>query len=960
MPFRLLSALILVLLIPTGLASQNPMYKRFNASDGLISQSIYDIYQDSQGLIWLATDQGLLRFDGRSFQKFPAHEKFRKGITNILEDEDANIYCQNFAGQIFKTSTHSDSLIHLDKIQGLGRFSEINMIQGHLLGHCGPEYVSLFNTRDGSIIKSTIKSTDSHISFFTRNIQELSVINTKLKTLTQIDHNGIVSNDSFGVSAAVLFHANLNEKRYLINRLTPFEVVEVSSGKQFLLSGLTSDIIINHVSPIDDQHLGVFTTSGVYIYDKNFKLLSEWFKTESVSGGFKDRQNNYWFSTLQDGLILVTQPKLFLGLENQNITCIASNGNDLILGTANNELLLTDKSKLKKVLYSDPTHHPMRQIFYNDYNNELLFSNQFFNILSGNKVISQKISVNDISPIPPDSYLLAESTTVSILPRDNLYQNNPELQFYNNKKDSRILLSNDIIRAEYAVKIDSNFFLASTTDGLIQISPQGTKEILYKGNKIFSIGLSQKSNDSILIATLIDGILLYSHQKIESYLQRQALQEGAIKKIKSTKQHLYILYSNALDVFDHKKNKVQSISTSDGINGYSFNDIFFVNDSILIASDKGLISFALNDIEPNNQPPSIEILSTKINQSPIDSRKFFTLNAPENIFEIEFAIIDYKGLQSTKAFYSLNGGDWIKVNGSKIILTSLAPGEYTLELKAINERGISTTAPVLLSFEIPTPWYWSWWFLSIIGLIIATTVTLYYKKRLRRAQQSNQLLNEKIELEKALHQSTLTSIKAQMNPHFIFNALNTIQSYIYTNDKHAASKYLVDFSELTRLILSMSNQDTVSLTDEVKTNTLYLKLEKMRFEDDFEYTIHVSDIDTDSVRIPPMLIQPYIENAIKHGLLHKKSDKKLKVNFAINNEFLEVDIIDNGIGILASSQINNQRKKNHQSFALQANKKRLDILNSGLTKQIGEEITSLYDEHGKANGTHVRLQIPIS
>ncbi len=960
MPPRHFFTTILLFLLILNAASQNPLYRRFNDSSGLQNRSIYDIYQDSKGLIWLGTDEGLIRFDGRNFQRFPAHERFRKGITNILEDENSNIYCQNFAGQVFKVLPSSDSLSHLQKIQGLGRFSEITMIKGYLIAYSGPEYISYLNTRDSNIILTKVKSSDSRISFFTRNSANLCVVNTKEKELLTLDNQQVTSTNNFEVEASVLFHATINEKKYVINRLYPFETVELSSGKQIALPNLSEDIIINHVSLIDNQHLGIFTTSGLYVYDTNFKLIWHWFKNESISGGFKDKQNNYWLSTLQDGLILVTQPKLTVGLENQNLTCITSDGANFIIGTADNKILLTDKTSVIKVVYNDPTHHPMRRIVYNKYNNELLFSNQFFNILSKGNLFSQKISVNDISLIEPDSYLLAESSTISILPGKRIDKNIADFSKHSNQKDNRLLLSDDVIRAEHAIQVNTNSILVSTTDGLLSLNAHKREEVLYDNNKIFATSIAKKNNDSTFIATMVDGILLYSQQKLKPYLQRKTLQQQAIKKIKSTENHLYILYSNALDVFDYKKIKVQSLSTSDGIDGYNFNDIFVTKDSVIIASDKGLISFALNDIQPNQQPPVIEILSTRVNQSIVDSRKFLSLNSPENVIEIEFAIIDYKGIESSKAFYSLNGGDWIKANGSKIILTSLAAGEYTLRIKAVNERGISTEKPTELIFKIPTPWYGTWWFLSIIAFIIATVITLYYKRRLSRAQKSNRLLNEKIELEKALHQSTLTSIKAQMNPHFIFNALNTIQSYIYTNDKHAASKYLVDFSELTRLILAMSNQDSVSLTDEIKTNTLYLKLEKMRFEDDFEYIINIAKIDTDNIRIPPMLIQPYIENAIKHGLLHKKNDKKLQVNFSVNGEFLDVDIIDNGIGILASSQINNQRRKNHQSFAIQANKKRLDILNSGLQKPIGEEIISLFDHHGVANGTHVKLKIPIT
>jgi hypothetical protein len=926
----------------------------------LPTQSIYDLFQDSKGLIWLGTDNGLIRFDGRTFKKFPAAIEFRKSITNILEDENGIIYCQNFAGQVFKTTNSADSIYHIEKIQGLGRFSEIAMIDGHLLAFNGVKKVCFFDTKNQEIIETNIPSQDYHISFFSRNTDDLSLLSIKHKDFLILDGQGIRLNKSFTSNASVLFHANLPEKDYIVNRLYPFDITEVQSGKKIDLACLSPEVIINHISLIDEDKIGFFTTSGVLIFDMDFKLKWKWFQDESVSGGFKDHQNNYWFSTLQNGLILVTQPNVNITLENHHLTCITSDGSNIYVGTADNEIIKTKNGIDEEVIFKDATNHPMRHIYYNRNNKDLLFSNQFFNVLSDGTLSSKKISVNHISPISSESYLLAESATVSILIDKKDESNIEHFEKKYSKKEDRLILSNEIIRAEDAVQIAQNNFLVSTTDGILEITPEQTKEILFHGKKIYSTGLSKKNEDTTLIATIVDGILLYTSNQISPYLFQKEIQQKPIKKLLNTKELLFILYTNALDVFDSNKRRIKTFSAADGLSSINFNDLLITNDSVKIASDKGLISFALQEIMPNNEPPKIQIISTKINQKIIDTELPFQLKSHQNVIEIEFAILDYKGLETTSAYYCLNEGEWIKATGNKITLTSLAAGEYRVRLKAVNERGIASLNPIELNFKIPSPWYWSWWFLLIIGLLLVGTLSWFFKRRLRREQKTNTLLNEKIQLEKALHQSTLTSIKAQMNPHFIFNALNTIQSYIYTNDKHSASSYLVDFSELTRLILAMSNQESVSLHDEIKMNSLYLKLEKMRFEDDFDYSIVYSDLETDTIRVPPMLIQPYIENAIKHGLLHKKNEKKLTVSFSILDEVLHVDIIDNGIGIEASSKINSQRQKNHQSFALQANKKRLEILNSGLEMQIGEEIISLFDSHGYAAGTHVKLKIPIT
>jgi LytS/YehU family sensor histidine kinase len=205
----------------------------------------------------------------------------------------------------------------------------------------------------------------------------------------------------------------------------------------------------------------------------------------------------------------------------------------------------------------------------------------------------------------------------------------------------------------------------------------------------------------------------------------------------------------------------------------------------------------------------------------------------------------------------------------------------------------------------------------------------------------------------------LKTIKAQMNPHFFYNALNTIQAYIFTNDKTKANSYLAKFSKLTRVILEQSEKETISLGDEIESLTLYLELEKMRFKEGFEYNIeHKTDTHKDSIEFPPMLIQPYVENAIKHGLLHKESDRTLFILFEEIKNHLVITIDDNGIGRKRSEELNKIKNDKYQSFSTQANEKRLEILNRTNDK-IAVKIIDKLDANQQSLGTKVILTIPI-
>ena len=200
-----------------------------------------------------------------------------------------------------------------------------------------------------------------------------------------------------------------------------------------------------------------------------------------------------------------------------------------------------------------------------------------------------------------------------------------------------------------------------------------------------------------------------------------------------------------------------------------------------------------------------------------------------------------------------------------------------------------------------------------------------------------------------------------MNPHFIFNALNTIQGFVYFNDKKSASGYLGKFSQLIRKILDSSNKQTITLAEEIEILQLYTDIEKVRFGDSFNVTIHIDPaLDQEYLLIPPMLIQPYVENSIKHGVFHMQGVKTLLITIRAAEEenVIEVVIDDNGIGRERSREINKNRMA-HDSFATAANEKRIDLINQSVDKQMTLKIIDKINKDGSPAGTTVIISIPM-
>lgn len=255
--------------------------------------------------------------------------------------------------------------------------------------------------------------------------------------------------------------------------------------------------------------------------------------------------------------------------------------------------------------------------------------------------------------------------------------------------------------------------------------------------------------------------------------------------------------------------------------------------------------------------------------------------------------------------------------------------------------------------------------LIILGLVILSSIFGYSRIRTKKKAELITLelreTQKRLALEKQYRDSELKALKAQMNPHFIFNALNSIQEYIILNKKDLAGDYLGKFADLMRRYLHHSDAGFITLKEEVQSLTIYLELESLRFEENLAYTITTEpSIDQEFIKIPTMLIQPYVENALKHGLLHRLANRKLNISFTQKNpDTIQCAITDNGIGRKASAILKEQRGTLHTSFATQATENRLELLNQTLSHKIGVHITDLYNEDGTPQGTQVQLDIPI-
>jgi ligand-binding sensor domain-containing protein len=341
-----------------------------------------------------------------------------------------------------------------------------------------------------------------------------------------------------------------------------------------------------------------------------------------------------------------------------------------------------------------------------------------------------------------------------------------------------------------------------------------------------------------------------------------------------------------------------------------------------------------------------------------------TLDHDQNVFSIDFAGIDYMNPEENRHLFMLENYDrnW-NLAGSerRAIYFNVPPGNYIFRVRAVNSYGVWSEKAV--NVEIIPPWWSRWWFIVLV--VIAGIVAIYglvrwrlneYRLRMDRAEKETQLSL----LQHKAAQLEMHALRAQMNPHFLFNSLNSINRFILQNNSEQASQYLTKFSRLMRLILQNSQSELIPLENELEALRLYLELEAVRFDHHFSYVVQVDpEVDVSALKVPPLIIQPYVENAIWHGLMHKEEKGHLTVKLFQEEEFLICSITDDGIGRKKAAELKSKSASTHKSMGMKITADRIAIMKSSKAGDNHIQITDLVLPDGQPAGTRVELKIPL-
>jgi hypothetical protein len=947
--------IILICFIGKIVHSQELSSIRFGSNSPLQTNTIYDLYfSPNNKLLYVATNRGLWSYNGIEFINYLPNSKEVLEVTNIQEHPDGHIYCQDFNSHVYYVD-NKDLVVEVLP-EEVKRFSNYIITPIYTYYKTDLNITAVSNKTKECI---TIPAKEANGHSLSSNLYYLKSENSKEYYLYQI----IDGTKSIKIKKTLNNTFIRNYKDGWCD-LTEDNTIVSQTGKLLVDFNLFPQKITPYRIIDVHEQLFVACKEGFYDVQKNKLFLKGKFITQAIL----DSENNLWMATLNHGLHKVSSLSNkvypFKSVEYRSDFILKDKNQIIYSNDIGNLYVLSDTSSSfeGRLFYRSKNKNQIKNLFVN--REEQLVSSGSHCILFNKNLKKTYQSPPSYGAIFPDhsnnkiyqkrrEYGLIMNISYSQLKPSYLVGYfDPTANFDVKKIDEHGILIQMIKDSILAMAID----LDSLPQGIVLWDKNAYTSInntLYKVDfnrfeikKIADIPNVQKLFlEKKRFFVLTDSLILELNKEGEIIREIVRLNElkQFITNISLSKNHLSLCTNNAVYLYDATTFKyIHEFTSDNGIISTDFNRARIFDEELLVNGSKGISRIPLNG-NYNKGKPSLKLSTVWINKEETAETNF---NYAQNDISVLFNLRSFT-VEGT-LYWRLNKKEWKTIKGKpQIDLEELQYGNYTIEAYFENNLG-SRTKMVLFSFYIDQPFWFKWWFFSLIALILFGLGFVLYRVRLSQIQTKN-------ELQKNLIASQMTALKSQMNPHFIFNALNSIQSLIRYNKNKEAYKYVNKFATLLRQTLNYSDKDFIPLEKEIELLTSYLDMEKMRLDDKLDYQISIPD--DFNVQIPSMIIQPFVENGIKHGLLHKESgDKELSIDFELKDNLLYCTIIDNGIGRAAAGKI---QQSQQVSFSTGATQKRLYLLQEFQHTELGIEYTDLMDELGKPTGTKVQIKIPI-
>ncbi len=972
-------------------------FQNITVNDGLSMGTITDFEQDHNGYIWIATAEGLHRYDGKHFKILKHSEDVKTSlsdsyITDVLSF-DQTLYVGTNLGTVDMVDEQDYTARHLDLRKYDSTFdysiSKLIAYQGRILINTDGgglwQYDPLVRKARRVIVKDINNEDIRQIKV---EGQSLLIVTAHKVIKTDLNNTSIVFNDENILITDVtryqnnyligtedgLYQADKNfgkltklgippRKRY-INKITTIAVqhdiawIGTSGGLLKLENNKFSlyrsnvqrpySLVNNNISNlfVDKDHLlWVGTIAGVSTYApqlNKFGLL-QYFEigygtySNNLYCAYEDRSGTIWLGTLASGLVKLTEdntidkvyPRIADGpYESNSVRSIFedSKGNFWI-GTSLDGIFLFDRKTEK---FTAVASREKGNVAFGTVRN-------FYEDREQNLWVGTPLGLYLKSP---------DNNTFTQYTSDSYHANNSIYQITEHPTENKLILA--------SFRGGLQIFDKTTKTFKIYKSDEDDSSTINSNNLM---SLTWVNDDTLLIGTYGGGLSIFDLKN--DLFTAVTENEGLVNNI------VYgILYEG---------NGKCWLSTNNGIVNYDIYQNTFINfkpahylqsteynEGAFLKSSDGTFYFGgingLNYFKPGRikyDTIGSPIFFTGIRGEFTDQDKnSYSLSFINSRLEIDFTSLYYIHPEGIKYKYRLRGydNDWVNASGvNTAVYPRLSPGSYIFEVLAEDEFGNWEASSDELEIIVNPPMWQRWWFILLSILVLGGLIYALFKYRTREIERAYKL---------QIIDSELTALRSQMNPHFIFNSLNSIQYFILKKEPREAYTYLSKFASLMRKILQNSRLKYISVADEMEGLDLYLEMEKMRMDNNLDYTIKTRNIeDLENTNMPTMLIQPFVENSIIHGLLPKTENRNLDILISRENDHLLCTITDNGIGREAASIMNAKRSSKHTSAGMNLTQKRLKILSEG-QGNFDVKVNDLNYADG-SKGTEVKLVVPI-
>ena len=962
--YTVLATISILLFLSTIVLAQTatPTFKHFGSDDGLPSSQIYQALQDSKGYMWFATDRGVVKYNGYEFRTYSTDDGITDNVVfRMYEDYKERIWMISRSGNIFIYENNKiSSFKYNSSISNLLKKSyqleiAVDKSDNVHIGYAG----GLFSiSSQGAIKKNSLveASTDDRLRY---TICELNDINITIpigptsigKTLKYFYHLKNEKTDSIFYNKQVngrLAGIRLKNNSLLISLCnTLYELKNNTLVELFKID----DEIISVYQDIE-SHLWLCTTKGLYEFPKpgNFLEHNHYLADQYVSDIIQDKEKGFWITTIDDGVYYMVTNKInnyFTNKKNKVALSMTSDDSHVYASYFTGEIAKMNSSGYTEIIKST-SDKLISQIYYDHSSAKLYFSGDTMRYLKNNKIVTLNknppvsgpagFAKNTNGLFSGHNWAIYKIESDSIIPVSRL--NIRIIGIYTNNK-------NEILLASY----DGAFNYDTTSNSAQLINPALAK---IRVNAIASI------ERTMFFATQRNGLMcMQDDGNLIKIRTNDGLSSNFIYKMLVYKNTIWCSSNNGISKveFSDVKNlkyKITNIGKNEGLPSNEINHIHIFKDTVWVASKKGISYFSSKESFRNEAPPLVNFTSFKVNNEDTTIRNNYIFPHDKNSISIGFeAPLFNSGAKQVYYFLLVNEEDsisGIRIN-REVEFLSLKPGSYKLFVKSKNNSGVWSKEAATLQFSILKPWWATNLFRFFLSLIIGGCIFIFYKYRINK-------IKEKYSIEKNQASLQLTAMRAQMNPHFIFNVMSSIRSYMQNNDNTSAEKYLTSFAKLVRYTLENSEVQEVTLEDELEAINNYVTLEMQRLEFGFDFEVYCADgIDPEETMLPSLLLQPFIENAIKHGLEHLNSKGKIRLEVKkVGNEIM-IAIEDNGIGRAKAGDWNEANRGKHHSFGSKLTFERISAFNKAFNKNIRVRLVDFSDKEKDVQGTRVELFI---